>query len=128
MTNGQYSQKYHPVLSYILSKLIPKNILNGLEMRCILGTFVLMNKKKKVKTLRSFGLRTYLSDSISWWFPPTLFPWHIGSAIKSCVFICSHNQLFSTFVGFSHNSVELVLATTTAGIDHPRITEAQPSY
>ena len=46
MTNGQYSQKYHPVLSYILSKLIPKNILNGLEMRCILGTFVLMNKKK----------------------------------------------------------------------------------
>ena len=116
--------QFYPIFCLNLSL---KKILNDLDMRCILGTFGFMNKKK-FETLRSFGLRTYLSDSISWWFPPTLFPWHIGSAIKSCVFICSHNQLFSTFVGFSHNSVELVLATTTAGIDHPRITEAQPSY
>ena len=66
----------------------------------------------------------YLSYSISGRFPPTLFPWHIGSAVKSGIFICRYHQLFATFVGLSHYSVALVLATTTAGIDHGR-TEAQ---
>ena len=116
--------QFYPIFCLNLSQKYSKWLRNALYF----GYICSHEQKKKVKTLRSFGLRTYLSDSISWWFPPTLFPWHIGSAIKSCVFICSHNQLFSTFVGFSHNSVELVLATTTAGIDHPRITEAQPSY
>ena len=35
--------QFYPIFCLNLSL---KNILNGLEMRCILGTFVLMNKKK----------------------------------------------------------------------------------